>query len=218
MIRVKICGVTTAEDARYALEKGADALGLNFVPGTPRCLESDVAARLAAALPPFGARVGIFVDESPERVEAIFREVGLDAVQLHGEETPEACRWLMNRGVRVIRALRVRGPETIAEAARYNGCTILLDAYVKGELGGTGKTFDWELARDLAASRHVILSGGLRPENVAEAIRQVRPYGVDTSSGVEGDIPGRKDFGRVRAFIENVRSSEKPPFMADEAD
>ena len=117
-------------------------------------------------------------------------------------------RWLMDRGVRVIRALRVKGPETIAEAARYPDCTILLDAFVKGAMGGTGKTFDWELARDLAASRPVILSGGLKPENVAEAIRQVRPYGVDTSSGVEGDTPGRKDFDRVRAFIENARSSE----------
>ncbi len=212
MIRVKICGVTTAEDARYALENGADALGLNFVPGTPRCLDAGTAAALSAALPPFGARVGIFVDESPERVETIFREVGLDAVQLHGEETPEACRWLIDRGVRVIRALRVKGPETIAEAARYPACTILLDAFVKGELGGTGKTFDWELARDLAARRPVILSGGLRPENVAEAIHQVRPYGVDASSGVEGEVPGRKDFGRVRAFIENARAAEKNTF------
>ncbi len=212
MIRVKICGVTTAEDARYALENGADALGLNFVPGTPRCLDAGTAAALSAALPPFGARVGIFVDEPPERVETIFREVGLDAVQLHGEETPEACRWLIDRGVRVIRALRVKGPETIAEAARYPACTILLDAFVKGELGGTGKTFDWELARDLAARRPVILSGGLRPENVAEAIHQVRPYGVDASSGVEGEVPGRKDFWRVRAFIENARAAEKNTF------
>ncbi len=208
MIRVKICGVTTVEDGRYALENGADALGLNFVPGTPRCLDAGMAASLAAALPPFGVRVGIFVDESPERVESIFREVGLDAVQLHGGESPEACRWLMARGVRVIRALRVQGPETIAEAARYPDCTILLDAYVQGELGGTGKTFDWELARELAASRPVILSGGLRPENVAEAVRRVRPYGVDVSSGVEGGTPGRKDFDRVRAFIENTRSAD----------
>jgi len=208
MIRVKICGVTTVGDARYALENGADALGLNFVPGTPRCLDVDVAASLAAALPPFGVRVGIFVDESPERVEAISREVGLDAVQLHGEEPPEACRWLMDRGVRVIRALRVKGPQTIDEAARFPDCTILLDAYVQGELGGTGKTFDWELARELVASRPVILSGGLRPENVGEAVRLVRPYGVDSSSGVEGETPGRKDFDRVRAFIENVRASE----------
>ncbi len=209
MICVKICGVTTLGDARYALENGADAIGLNFVPGTPRCLDTGVAASLVAALPPFGVRVGIFVDETPERVEAIFREVGLDAVQLHGEETPEDCSWLMDRGVRVIRALRMKGPETIDEAARYPECTILLDAYVQGELGGTGKTFDWELARKLSASRPVILSGGLKPENVAEAIRQVRPYGVDTSSGVEGDTPGRKDLARVRAFIGNARSSEK---------
>ncbi len=208
MIRVKICGVTTSEDARYALENGADALGFNFVLGTPRCLEVDAAASLAASLPPLGVRVGVFVDESPERVEAIFREVGLDAVQLHGEEPPEACRWLMDRGIRVIRGLRVQGPETIDEAARYPDCTILLDAFVIGELGGTGQTFDWELARKLAASRPVILSGGLKPENVAEAVRQVRPYGVDSSSGVEGGTPARKDLDRVRTFIENARAAE----------
>lgn len=208
MIRVKICGVTTVEDARYALEKGADALGLNFVLGTPRCLEVGAAIEIAAGLPPFGTRVGIFVNEPPDRVETIFHQVGLDAVQLHGEEPPEDCRWLIDRGVRVIRGLRVKGEETIAEADRYPGCTILLDAYVKGELGGTGKTFDWALARELAARRPVILSGGLRPENVAEAIEQVRPYGVDSSSGVEGKTPGRKDARFVNAFIQNARSAD----------
>lgn len=207
MIRVKICGVTTIDDARYALEKGADALGFNFVPGTPRCLQVSDALTMAAALPPFGVRVGVFVDESPEEVEAVFREVGLDAVQLHGGETPEDCRWLMDRGVRVIRALRVKGPETIDEADLYPDCTILLDTYRAGEMGGTGRTFNWEWACDLASSRTVIVSGGLRPENVAEVISRVRPYGVDASSGVEGEIPGLKDGDRVRAFIENARKA-----------
>jgi len=208
MIRVKICGVTTIEDARHALDCGADALGLNFVPGTPRCLDEKAAAEIAAPLPPFGSRVGIFVNEAAERVDAIARRVGLDAAQLHGEETPEECRWLMGRGLRVIRGLRVRGADTIEEAALYPDCTILLDAYVQGELGGTGKTFDWSLARELAATRPLILSGGLRPENVAEAVREVIPYGVDSSSGVEGQTPGRKDPERVRAFIENARAAE----------
>ena len=207
MIRVKICGITTLEDSRHALESGADALGLNFVPGTPRCLDMEAAALLASSLPPFGVRVGVFVNESAERVASIARRVGLDAVQLHGEETPETCRLLLDKGLRVIRGLRVRGPETIAEAARFSDCTILLDAYAKGELGGTGKTFDWSLARELASNREVILSGGLNPENVAEAIRQVVPYGVDVSSGVEGGVPGRKEARLVEAFIQNARNA-----------
>lgn len=205
MIRVKICGVTTPEDARFALECGADALGLNFVSGTPRFLRAEAAAKLAAALPPFGVRVGVFVNEDPRRIEQIARQAGLDAVQLHGDEPPEDCRWLAERGLRVIRALRVRGPETLADAGCFPDCAILLDAYAEGRLGGTGKSFDWSLARELAARRTVILSGGLRPENVAQAIQEVRPYGVDVSSGVEGGVPGRKDPERVRRFIENAR-------------
>ena len=209
MIRVKICGVTTVEDARFALDRGADALGLNFVPGTPRCLEVEDAAAISAALSPFGARVGVFVDETAERVAAVARRAGLDTVQLHGSETPETCRRLLGQGLRVIRGLRVRGEETLAEADRFEGCTILLDAYVEGELGGTGKSFDWGLARELAARRPIILSGGLRPENVADAVRRVRPYAVDSSSGVEGDRPGRKDPERVARFIENAREAAR---------
>lgn len=208
MIRVKICGVTTIEDALHALNCGADALGLNFVPGTPRCLDEKTAAEFSAVLPPFGLRIGVFVNESVGRVESIARRVGLDAAQLHGEETPEECSWLIKRGLRIIKGLRVRGVETGEEASLYPDCTILLDAYVEGELGGTGKTFDWSLARELGATRPLILSGGLRPENVADAIRQVNPYGVDSSSGVEGQTPGRKDPDRVKAFIEKVRASE----------
>ena len=207
MIRVKICGVTTPEDALFVLECGADALGLNFVPGTPRCLPEDAAASLAAALPPFGVRVGVFVNEDPRRIEQIARHVGLDAVQLHGDEPPEACRWLQGRGLRVIRALRVRGPETLDEAGRFPGCAILLDAHVEGKLGGTGEVFDWSLARRLAGRRAGILSGGLGPENVAQAVREVRPFGVDVSSGVEGSAPGRKDREKVRRFIENARAA-----------
>lgn len=207
MIRVKICGVTTLEDAVWSLEQGADALGLNFVPGTPRCLDPAAAREISAALPPLGTRVGIFVDEAPERVESIAREVGLDAVQLHGAEPPEACRWLQERGLRVIKALRVSGRDTLDQAEDYGAFPLLLDAYVEGELGGTGKTFDWSIARELAERRPIILSGGLRPGNVAEAVGQVRPYGVDSSSGVEGAQPGRKDFAKVQAFIENARAA-----------
>lgn len=207
MIRVKICGVTTVQDAEFALEAGADALGLNFVPGTPRCLEVAQAKEIAEALPAFGTRVGVFVNEPPERVMEIARRVGLDAAQLHGDETPEDCRRLIERGLRVIRALRVKGPETIAQIDAFTDCAILLDAYVKGALGGTGETFDWELARQAAVARPIILSGGLKPENVGEAVRSVQPYGVDSSSGVEGAVPGRKDPERTLSFIENARAA-----------
>jgi phosphoribosylanthranilate isomerase len=209
MIRVKICGVTTLEDARHALDCGADALGFNFVPGTPRCLDEAAAAVITSALSAGVERVGVFVNETPGRVEAIARRAGLSAVQLHGEESPEMCRQLLERGFRVIRGLRVRGPEIIEEAALYPDCTVLLDAYVKGEPGGTGQTFDWSLAREIAAGREVFLSGGLRPENVADAVRRVKPYGVDSSSGVEGDVPGWKDPDRVKAFIESAREADR---------
>ena len=207
MIRVKICGVTTVEDAEFALEAGADALGLNFVPGTPRCLEVAQAREIGDALPAFGTRVGIFVNEPPEHVMEVARFVGLDAAQLHGDESPEDCRWLIERGLRVIRALRVKGPETIAQIDVFPDCAILLDAYVKGALGGTGETFDWELARRAADARPIILSGGLKPENVGEAVSSVQPYGVDSSSGVEGAVLGRKDPERVLGFIQNARAA-----------
>ena len=207
MIRVKICGVTTVEDAEFALAAGADALGLNFVPGTPRCLDLEQAREIAEALPPFGTRVGVFVNETSRRVLEIARRVGLDAAQLHGDESPEDCRRLMEQGLRVIRGLRVKGPETIARINDFPGCAILLDAYVKGALGGTGETFDWELARQAAEARPIILSGGLKPENVAEAVRSVQPYGVDSSSGVEGAVLARKDPERVVEFIQNARAA-----------
>ncbi len=207
MIRVKVCGVTTAEDAEFALAAGADALGMNFVPGTPRCLEVEQARKMAEALPPFGARVGVFVNEAPERVMEIARRVGLDVAQLHGDESPEDCRRLVEQGLRVIRGLRVKGPETIAQIDDFTGCAILLDAYVKGALGGTGETFDWELASQAAEARPIILSGGLKPENVAEAVRRVQPYGVDASSGLEGAVLARKDPKRVLDFIQNTRAA-----------
>ena len=207
MIRVKICGVATVGDAEFALEAGADALGLNFVPGTPRCLELEQGREISRALAPFGVRVGVFVNECPERVLKIAERVGLDAAQLHGNETPEDCHWLIDRGLRVIRALRVKGPETISEIDSFPDCAILLDAYVKGALGGTGETFDWELARQAAVARPVILSGGLKPENVTDAVMRVQPYGVDSSSGVEGTVLARKDSERVLGFIENARAA-----------
>ena len=209
MIRVKICGVTTAEDARYALENGADALGLNFVPGTPRCLDTDVAAALSAALPPFGVRVGIFVDESPERVEVIFREVGLDAVQLHGNETPEACRWLMDRGVRVIRALRVKGSETIAEADRYPDCTILLDAFVKGEGMVVGKVVAIGRFADHGNLQRVFPAGHVSGVQALHAATMQRVDFLEAINVVRGLLAVQRNVHRVDAkLVSGIHGNE----------
>ncbi|MDR7433869.1 MAG: phosphoribosylanthranilate isomerase [Armatimonadota bacterium] len=202
MIRIKICGITTPEAARVAAEAGADAIGLVFAPSRRR-VSVEEAKAIVAALPPFVSRVGVFVNEAPERIAAIADACGLDVLQLHGDEPPEACRWFPRK---VIKAIRVRGPESLESLARYEVDAFLLDTFVQGEAGGTGRTFDWEIAKTASAQFRVILSGGLTPENVREALELVRPYGVDVSSGVETD--GSKDPEKIRAFIAAVREWE----------
>lgn len=207
-LRIKICGITRKEDALTAIEAGADALGFVFVPGTPRFIEPGRAAAIARGLPPFVSRVGLFVNAAPELIEATLAEVGLDTVQLHGDEAPEVGRSLLGR-VRVIQAFRVQGPETLHRLPDHRESTHawLLDAYVPGASGGTGARFDWTLAvqaRDLG--HPLILAGGLKPENIADAVRQVRPFAVDVSSGVES-APGRKDPEKVRRLISAARSA-----------
>jgi phosphoribosylanthranilate isomerase len=198
MTRVKICGVRTVEAAAAVAEAGADAVGFVFYPHSPRFVEPEQAARLARVLPPFVLRVGVFVNAPVETVRRVADQVGLDLVQLHGDEPPEVCARMPRR---VIKALRVDGPEAVERAREYPGCAVLLDAYGPGQYGGTGRRFDWSLARGLG--RPVVLSGGLTPENVADAIRQARPYAVDVSSGVETD--GEKDPRKVAAFVRAVR-------------
>jgi phosphoribosylanthranilate isomerase len=204
MTRVKICGVRTPEEARAVAEAGADAVGFVFWPQSRRYVVPEEAARIAQVLPPFVVRVGVFVNEPPEWVEEVAARVGLDAVQLHGDEPPEACARIRRR---VIKAIRVRDGDSLRTAAGYPVSALLLDAYVPGTYGGTGRTFDWSLVESI---RHLglplILSGGLTPENVAEAIRRVRPYGVDASSGVE--THGRKDPEKIRAFVAAVRRAD----------
>lgn len=203
MIRVKICGITTPEAARVAAEAGADAIGLVFAPSQRR-VSVEQAKAIVAALPPFVSRVGVFVNEAPERIAAIAEACGLDALQLHGEEPPEACRWFPRK---VIKAVRVQGAGSVEGLERYQVDAFLLDTYVQGQLGGTGRTFDWQIAKVAASRFRVILSGGLTPENVADALELVRPYGVDVSSGVE--TGGAKDPGKIRAFIAAVREWER---------
>jgi phosphoribosylanthranilate isomerase len=205
-VRVKICGITRVEDARQAWAAGADALGLNFYPRSPRYVTAEVAAALARTRPALGSVVGVFVNESPDTIRALVRECGLTAVQLHGDEPPEACS---GYGVPVIKALRVRGPEDVERARAYVGvgdvAALLLDGAAPG-YGGGGVGFDWSLVARLAeAGVPVLVAGGLHPGNVQEAVRATRPYGVDVASGVEAS-PGIKDADAVRAFVRAVRT------------
>lgn len=204
MAKVKICGITTLDDALMCIEAGADALGFNFAPTSPRCLTLEVAAAITRKLPAGVLRVGVFVDADAAALERAKDEVGLECLQLHGDEPPELlARFLPH----AYKALRVRGDAVLADAARYPGEHLLLDAYVPGVHGGTGARFDWALATELAKTRKITLAGGLTPENVASAIQVVRPFCVDVASGVERH-PGRKDYALVSAFVIAARSAD----------
>jgi len=208
MIRVKICGITNAADAEAAAEAGADLIGLNFYPKSPRFLLEGPASRVRAAVPKGVEAVGIFVDMPAQEVLRVCRSLHLDAAQLHGDESPETVA-VVAREMPVFKAFRVNSdfaPETLDEYAQASA--FLLDASQAGQYGGTGHTIDWALARRAAASHRIILAGGLKPENVAAAIRIVRPYAVDVASGVESK-PGKKDHARVHHFVEEVRRAEK---------
>ncbi|HEV2438437.1 MAG TPA: phosphoribosylanthranilate isomerase [bacterium] len=200
-VRVKICGIRRLADAMAAAEAGADAIGLNFWRPGRRYVPPEVARQIARAMPPFVCKVGVFINEDPETVREIARRVGLDALQLHGTESPEACAGF---DLPVIKAIGVRGPESLAGLARYRVGGFLLDSHVPGEAGGTGRTFDWGLVARARDAGPIILSGGLTAENVEDAIRRARPYAVDVASGVETD--GDKDPVKIRAFIGRVQA------------
>jgi len=205
-IRIKICGITNVEDAHAAAALGADALGFNFVPGTPRYIEQQVAERIISHLPPFITTVGVFADAPPEAISQIIRACGLDAAQLHGSETPEYCTDVGARhDVPLIKAFRIKDRQSLSPIPKYKVSAYLLDTYVKGKKGGTGETFNWDLAREAKAYGRIIIAGGLTPENVAQAVQHVRPYAVDVGSGVESS-PGKKDHAKIKAFIQNVRA------------
>jgi phosphoribosylanthranilate isomerase len=206
MTRVKVCGITNLEDALAALDAGADMLGFNFYARSPRYVSPADARGIIEGLPGNVTCVGVFVNESaPAEVERIAREANLGAVQLHGDETPEYCRSL--RGLATIKALRVGADYNVEAAASFGTDAVLLDAYVAGERGGTGHTFDWTLAA-LTRERipRLLLAGGLNPDNVAAALAAVRPYAVDVCSGVE-TAPGRKSRELMRRFVKQVKSS-----------
>lgn len=199
MVKVKVCGITSPEDAREAADAGADAVGLVFAE-SPRRIGVERGREIAAALPEGILRVGVFVDAEPEEVLRISRQVGLDYAQLHGDENPETVAAIRDGGVGVIKALRVRDTASLREMVRYDADYILLDAYSEKVRGGTGTRFDWALAKAVRGYANILVSGGLSPENVREAIEFFEPYGVDASSCLE-DSPGKKNGERVRRFV-----------------
>lgn len=199
-VRVKICGVTRLDDALLAASLGADALGFNFWPGSKRFVDPDAARAIVDRLPPFVTAVGVFVNQPPTEVLATAARAGLSTVQLHGDEPWEDVN---GYPIPAIKALRLAGPESLADAHRYRVRALLLDAPSAG-FGGSGATCDWALAREVAARSTVILAGGLGPDNVAAAVRAVRPWAVDVASGVES-APGVKDPDRLARFIENAK-------------
>ena len=197
-VTVKICGITSEADALAAAEAGADAIGLMFYEGSPRHVTLEQAKAISAALPPHVMRVGVFVNAEEAFVHQALTECMLNILQFHGDETPEECS---RYPVMTLKAFRVQGEETLAQLEAYPSAGYLLDAYVKDALGGTGATFNWDLAvRAQEFGKPIFLAGGLTPENVAEAVRKVQPFGVDVSSGVEIE-PGRKDAQQMRTFV-----------------
>ncbi len=202
-LRVKVCGTTRLKDALLAVACGADAIGFIFYKKSPRYVTAQTAKDICSKLPPFVHRVGVFVNESAETINRIADRCGLDAVQLHGDESPAFCKKIK---CRVIKAVRIKDSGSFKGLSQYTVDGFLLDTFKEDQWGGTGKVFDWTLAQRAKRYGPVIIAGGLNPRNVKEAIRQARPYGVDVSSGVE-QSPGKKDPKKLKAFLKAVRES-----------
>ncbi|MDE2887083.1 MAG: phosphoribosylanthranilate isomerase [Gemmatimonadota bacterium] len=205
MVRVKICGITNPEDALFSVAHGVDALGFIFYKPSPRYVHPERVSNIVSALPPFVTPVGVFVNKAREEIVETVRSTGIRAVQLHGDETPADC---LGYPTPVIRALRVGDGFNPASLSDYPVNTFLLDTDKKGRYGGTGETFDWRFARAATAHGRIILSGGMDPSNVADAVRTVKPYAVDCGSGVEA-APGRKDHARIREFLRALRFANR---------
>jgi phosphoribosylanthranilate isomerase len=202
-MKVKVCGITNYEDAAMVLDEGVDALGFNFFPLSPRHIRPEDARSILRRIPPFAVTVGLFVNVAdPQAVSTAARVAGVGVVQLHGDETPEYCRAL--REWMLIKAVRIGEKGIPAGLEEYPVQAFLLDVKDDAFFGGTGKSFDWSLARDMQRMRPIVLAGGLRPDNVREAIRVAAPYGVDVCSGVEC-APGKKDAAKIRQFMDEVR-------------
>lgn len=206
MVRVKVCGITNYQDASMAIELGADALGFIFA-SSPRQITPEKARDIIYAIPPFVQTVGVFVDEDPVKIRRTMRLCRLDLVQLHGDESPDLCRKLMPCA---IKALRLKDESSLSAIKPYRGRVkaILLDTYMQGKRGGTGRTFDWDLAiKAKEFGIPTILSGGLNPDTISEAISLVKPFGVDVNSGIE-ESPGKKSPDLMRELMEIIRKME----------
>ncbi len=205
MTKIKICGIKTIQDALAAMEAGADMLGFNFYPKSPRCIDVGTCRDIMSRMQRYRhiLYVGVFVDAPTADIRATMRTCSLNLAQLHGDETPEMIQSLEGKAFKAFRGI----PENVSGFAREEAPAFLVDASVKGAYGGTGVAADWRGAAELAKQYPILLAGGLTPENVVQAVRQVRPWGVDVASGVES-IPGVKDAARMKAFVKVVRSSE----------
>jgi len=207
-VKVKICGITNWTDARRAVDEGADFLGFNFYEGSPRCIRPAKAKQIVRRLPKGVLAIGIFVNEPEEKMLETARKVGLDALQLHGDETPATVARL-KKSFPVIKAIRVKNLLRASELNRFKKAhALLLDGFDSHQRGGTGKTFDWKMARKAGKYGRIFLAGGLTPGNVGEAIRTARPYAVDVCSGVEAR-PGKKDPARMRSLMRAVKEAQR---------
>jgi phosphoribosylanthranilate isomerase len=206
MIRVKICGITRLKDALAAVEAGADALGFMFYPASKRLISTQAAGAIIRELPHSIRKVGVFVDADPDEVWRTAELSGIDTLQFHGRESPDICRQFGSS--ELWKAFRIQSRESLTLLRDYMDVDAwLLDSYVPGEPGGTGASFNWEIATEARSmGRPIVLAGGLTPENVGEAVRQVQPFAVDVSSGVES-APGQKDPDRIRAFIAAAKAA-----------
>jgi phosphoribosylanthranilate isomerase len=207
-VKVKICGITNWRDARRACEAGADFLGFNFYPASPRYIRPAKARQIVRRLPKRVAAVGVFVNEKEEKILKIARSVGLDYLQLHGEESPETVSRLRH-SLPVLKVIRVRDSFRSAKLAQFkHPALFLLDGFDRRQRGGTGKTFNWGIARDAKKYGRIFLAGGLTPDNIIDAIRAARPYAIDVCSGVEA-APGKKNPARLTALMQAVEAAER---------
>ncbi len=206
MTKIKICGITNKVDAINAANLGVDMLGFVFYRKSKRYIDPMTAEDIVNELPPGILKTGVFVDEDSEKVLEIAQDASLDILQFHGDETPDYCR-KFKEGFKVVKAFRLKDKNDLKIINDYDVDFYLLDTYKRDSIGGTGETFDWKVLKDFEILKPFILSGGLTPANVAKAIRELAPYGVDVSTGVEAS-PGKKDLNLMKKFVENVRKAE----------
>ncbi len=201
IVKVKICGITNYEDAAAALDMGADMLGFNFYPKSPRFIHPEKAREIISKLPGFIDIAGVFVNESMEKIQETKNMCQLDWVQLHGDETPDFCQQFLSHNVKVMKAIRVKEQSDIQQAEYYFTDAILLDAFDPEKYGGTGLSFDWNIIGHIG--KRIFLAGGINPDNAADAV-ELGVYGIDICSGIEAE-PGKKDHKKMKKLFENIR-------------